>query len=553
MSGELALNERAQGWLRFVWDKATTADDWSSTGDPLPWWDRESTAPMCSFPRFDLSETSYALPLMAEQTPAWREVYTRIADELVGRYTTYWAAADWLSLIGHSPHQADYPPEWQVWMPTHLRGHYDPPGWTANGVEPWGLQPDPIGADGNLFFRGFFNLLLGTYSYVSGDDKWEQPFKMTGYNDRLFEWNQHSITQFIEDQWAERPQGAQCENTKIWPYCLSAAGLGLQLYDKVFDGASHWVYDQWIEFAKKHFVSRNGRGDITSFAFYYDPLEQHAYTMPDNLAGYGILAPLFYLYPQAPELGLELYEAGIRQLGWNQRTRSLVQPIDDPRWFSLALMLAREIGDLTTEKRLSAIAERDFGPDFFGDDPDRFAWTFGLEEPHPRGQLNGLTILSEIGERGAWTRVYTGARETQFHLPTVEGIDFPNLGISAARNDTHNGTLLVSTYAATSARRGDRTSWRVTQLSNPQAVKVYCDGSEYSDWGVLNSNTIEINSTIDTHRLRILCGPAMDKVSAQDTALATQAVASSSSDTRAPQAAPVAHYRPATPPSCACC
>jgi hypothetical protein len=552
MSSELALNERAQGWLRFVWDKATTADDWSSTGDPLRWWDRESTAPMCSFPRFDLSETSYALPLMAEQTPAWREVYTRIADELVGRYTTYWAAADWLSLIGHSPHQGDYPPEWQVWMPTHLRGHYDPPGWTANGVEPWGLQPDPIGADGNLFFRGFFNLLLGTYSYVSGDDKWEQPFKMTGYNDRLFEWNQHSITQFIEDQWAERPQGAQCENTKIWPYCLSAAGLGLQLYDKVFDGASHWVYDQWIEFAKKHFVSRNGRGDIESFAFYYDPLEQHAYTMPDNLAGYGILAPLFYLYPQAPELGLELYEAGIRQLGWNQRTRSLVQPIDDPRWFSLALMLAREVGDLTTEKRLSAIAERDFGPDFFGDDPDRFAWTFGLDEPHPRGQLNGLMILSEIGERGAWTRVYTGARETQFHLPTVEGVDFPHLGISAARNDTHNGTLLVSTYAATAARRGERTSWRVTQLANAQAVKVYCDGSEYSDWGVLDSNTIEINSTIDTHRLRILCGPAMAKVHAQDTASATQAV-SSASGTQAPQAATAAHYRPATPPSCACC
>jgi len=249
--------------------------------------------------------------MMADQTPAWREVYTRIADELVGRYTTYWAAVDWLTFIGHDPNQDKYPPEWLVWMPEHLRGHYAPPGWTGNGIEPWGLQPDPIGADGNLFFRGFFNLLLGTYSYVSGDDKWEQPFKMTGYNDRLFEWTQHSITEFITDQWSERPQGAHCENTKIWPYCLSAAGLGLQLYDKVFDKKSHWVYDQWIDFAKKHFTRRNSSGDITSFAFYYDPLEQHAHTLPDNLSGYGMLAPLFYLYPQAPEFGLELYEAGV--------------------------------------------------------------------------------------------------------------------------------------------------------------------------------------------------------------------------------------------------
>ena len=152
------LGPRARGWLRHIWDKATIADDWSSNGDPLPWWDRSTTAPMCTFPRFDLSETSYALALMADRTPAWREGYTRIADELVGRYTTYWAAVDWLTFIGHDPHQDQYPPEWLVWMPEHMRGRYDPPGWTANGVEPWGLQPDPVGADGNLFFRGFFNL-----------------------------------------------------------------------------------------------------------------------------------------------------------------------------------------------------------------------------------------------------------------------------------------------------------------------------------------------------------------------------------------------------------
>ena len=79
MSSVQGLNQRTQGWLRFIWDKAITQDDWSSSGEPLPWWDRTTTPPMCSFPRFDLSETSYALPLMADQTPAWREVYTRIA------------------------------------------------------------------------------------------------------------------------------------------------------------------------------------------------------------------------------------------------------------------------------------------------------------------------------------------------------------------------------------------------------------------------------------------------------------------------------------------
>jgi hypothetical protein len=117
-----------------------------------------------------------------------------------------------------------------VFLPPHLRGRYDPPGWTANGVAPWGLQPDPIGADGNLFFRGFFNLLLSIYVYVSGD--------ATGYRDRRFRWSPsparrrrrrdrggHEIAEFLDLQWKDRPQGPHCENTKIWPFCVSGAGL----------------------------------------------------------------------------------------------------------------------------------------------------------------------------------------------------------------------------------------------------------------------------------------------------------------------------------------
>lgn len=552
MNVQPALNERARGWLRFIWDKATTDDDWSAGGDPLPWWDRSTTAPMCAFPRFDLSETSYALPLLADQTPAWREVYTRIADELVGRYTTFWAAIDWLTLIGPDPNRANYPPEWQVWMPEHLRGHYDPPGWTANGIEPWGLQPDPIGADGNLFFRGFFNLLLSTYAYVSGDDKWERPFQVTGYNDRLFQWTQHSITEFIEDQWSERPQGPHCENTKVWPYCLSAAGLSLQLYDKVFDGSSHWVYDQWVDYAKRHFVKRDRRGDIESFAFYYDPIEKLAYTMPDRLAGYGTLAPLFYLYPQAPEFGRELYESGIRQLGWNEAKGALVQPIDDPRWLSLVLVLAREMGDETTERRLASVAEREYGPDFFAGDPDRFAWRFGLDEPYPRGQLNGLMILSEIGERGAWTRVYTGPHAPQFDLPTVEGVDFPKLGIKAARNDRERGRLEVSTYAATAAETGQPTTWRVSGLPDTQAVRVSCNGAAFDRWGVVGDGVIEISTTIGEHAFDIEWGGTGPRATARPAGAATKP-GEGSAGAGASGATATSQYRPAAPPSCSCC
>jgi hypothetical protein len=74
------LSARGAGWLRFLWEKATTRDDWSAAGIPHPWWDRYTAPVVLSYGRFDLSYSAYGLLLMADQTPAWREVYTRITQ-----------------------------------------------------------------------------------------------------------------------------------------------------------------------------------------------------------------------------------------------------------------------------------------------------------------------------------------------------------------------------------------------------------------------------------------------------------------------------------------
>jgi hypothetical protein len=98
-----------------------------------------------------------------------------------------------------------------------LRGEYDVPGWTANGVEPWGLQMDPVRAEGNLFFKGWFLVVLGFYLYVSGDEKWNQPFEMVRDGENTFTWTHTAIAEHLMTQWSRRPEGVHCENTKIWP------------------------------------------------------------------------------------------------------------------------------------------------------------------------------------------------------------------------------------------------------------------------------------------------------------------------------------------------
>ncbi len=201
------LSDRSRGWLRHLWRKSMTPDDWSRNGEPHEWWDRYSIEPMLSFPRFDLSESSYALLMMANRTPAWREVYTKILDKLIERHTTWWAAVDWLSQIGPDPRRAEYPDRYKGLIPKHLWGRYDVPGWTANGIAPWGLQPDPIGADGMLFFRGFLLLMLAIHRSVSGEETWNKPFQMSGLEDQKFEWTHARITEHLKHQWSDRPEG----------------------------------------------------------------------------------------------------------------------------------------------------------------------------------------------------------------------------------------------------------------------------------------------------------------------------------------------------------
>lgn len=514
-------NERTKGWMRFIWQKATTPDDWGYSEDierpwginiprgeidwaddgkgPHPWWDQYTAPPMLSYPRFDLADSSYPIMLMADQTPAWREVYTRIMDELATRHTSYWAAIDWNTFIGPSPDRANYgplnAPGYQAW-PERVRGNYDSPGWTANGVEPWGLQADPIGADGNLFFRGWLNLVLSIYKYVSGDDKWEQPWQIAGFENEMFEWTQPKIVEHLRNQYTAHPEGPQCENTKIWPFCNSAAGLGMHLSDQLGVTNAHSTFQNWIEFMQDNYMSISDQNEIEWMTMYYDPLADFKVNTPGT-AGAGV-GTAFYLMPQSPEIATRIYEAAARSSGWHDPKRE-IQPD------ALGLVMARALGDHTVVTRLSAAAERSLEPKWFGEDMDKFGWWFNNGEPWPRGQGSAQQMISEIAE-GNWIDAFKLKHMDKYTAPTLEGVDYPNLGVDTAWNDKDNGVLNIGTYAAERSAAGQATSWQITNLPNAAEAVVICDGATISDVQVLNSNTIRVPTDIAQHQYQIYTG-----------------------------------------------
>ena len=498
------LNERAQGWLNFLYRKATTPDDWTEDGTPNEWWDQTSTAPMCSFPRFDLQESTYAIGLMADKTPAWREVYSEILDEIAERSITYWAAVDWLSQFGHDPDRKNYPEAWKgTLIPEEFWGNYDAPGWTANGIAPWGFHADPIGADGNLFFKGWLNLTQSLHTYVSGYNKWSTPFNVAGAYNSRFEWTQHQLADHLHQQWSKTPMGPHGENTKAWPFCLSAAGLGLMMYDKIFDNNFHSSYSNWLSFTKDKYYGFNKNGSLEWVTMYFDEINDHHHrTLPTHG-----LAVAFYAKPQDPQFAELLYRGAINFLGWDNPSNPITNEfIPDPRMFALGLTMSKEFDDQVTHERLRKYAEENFEPQFFGLNDSQFGFWFNLGEKWPRGQLSALAMCTEVCEPGAWESLFNKPNLTKFYSPSIQGIDFPALYVEKAFHDDQQGKLYFSIRDGDKTKTNQKTFIEVINLPDVNSITILCDGKEFRDYTTVDDSKISINTEVRSHDFEIKTG-----------------------------------------------
>jgi hypothetical protein len=65
---------------------------------------------------------------------------------------------------------------------------------------------DPIAADGMLFYKGFFLVLLGIRAMI-GDDRWSETFEMIRDGDHRFHWSHPNIAAHLNRQWKAAPIG----------------------------------------------------------------------------------------------------------------------------------------------------------------------------------------------------------------------------------------------------------------------------------------------------------------------------------------------------------
>jgi hypothetical protein len=205
------------------------------------------------------------------------------------------------------------------------------------------------------------------------------------------------------------------------------------------------------------------------------------------------------MLPQDRELGTMIYEAAANAAGWRTSTGDLPPNTN-------ALILAKELGDAAVAERFQASVERALEPKAFGAQQEQFGWFFNNNEAYPRGQGAAMLMAAEVASPGDWSRAFEAPHLDKYSAPTVEGIDFPSLGVSQAWNNPATGVLTVSTYAAAPDRRGSETSWRVTNLPSTTNLTVRLNGQAFTRFEVTAPGTIRIDSSIDAHQFEILTG-----------------------------------------------
>ena len=269
---------------------------------------------------------------------------------------------------------------------------------------------------------------------------------------------------------------------------MTAAGLGLGLSDKLFATEHHPAFARWWEETAKRRYLRLVPGEEW-VALYSDPV------VDELVAGgpAGAAATAFYAAPQDPEAAERLYDYAARAFAWNDPARP-VKDYRDPRVHGWGLRLARELGDDAAVGRLRAFVDERYQPTW-GPLPGEFSFGFGLDEPHPRGQLNAVAMVGEVGPDRAWTDLFARPNLAKFAQPTLVGVDYPAVVVERAWYEPRDEELTLRLRPGGPAEEGRPTRFDVTALPDPARVRVLLDGADHPDWRVSGPDRITVEGT----------------------------------------------------------
>jgi len=126
----------------------------------------------------------------------------------------------------------------------------------------------------------------------------------------------------------------------------------------------------------------------------------------------------------------------------------------------------------------------------------------GLGEKWPRAQFNDwLMIGYTITRAGQWRKLFNEPNLAKFRQPTVVGVDFPTVRPRQAYWDAAEKALFVSITSCDSAKLGEPTSFRVTNLLPGTRYRLTVDGQVQDAVLEPTAGTLTIDTKVGSHSL----------------------------------------------------
>jgi hypothetical protein len=225
----------------------------------------------------------------------------------------------------------------------------------------------------------------------------------------------------------------------------------------MFDTTHHSAFDKWWEFASQNYVTWD-KGNPVAIDLYYDPVvDEHVGREGPS----GIIAPAWYFAPQKPEVAMAGWKtiaafSGVLDDG-------PLNILDNPGNVVPLLQLSGEFAEPDVKKRIWDAAEEYLEPTW-NDETGEFTLGLGLNETHPRGQLNARLMAGWVCTEGAWSQIFNQPNLNKFDEPTIEGVDFPLIALSEARWD---GTELhLAAHPQNAKVAGTKTVVKLTNVES---------------------------------------------------------------------------------------
>ena len=283
---------------------------------------------------------------------------------------------------------------------------------------------------------------------------------------------------------------------------MARAGLGLSLHDTLYGSDFRPAFDVFWDYAKQHYNRISGGKLLSPPTMYYDPFIpcHHPIGEAYNFS-FGTAHGVMPLYPDDARA---LYNDAINKLKWHEMDFSASgdgssEDGGDPMASFVLLMgqfLARELGDEALHAKLKIRSDANDEP-IWDSDTGELTWRFGLDEPHPRGQMNANAALADAAAPGAWANLLNKPNQQRFVEPTVYGVDFPKVCLSQAIYDPERRVLAITTDGGAPHAAGEPTAFRITNVK-PDRCTIVTDDTVSSDWRAFERD-IEISTTVGEH------------------------------------------------------